>query len=358
MEKNQQEDQIDFLDFHTSSDQSGKRKVAMSILPSIRQTKIHVPEAQNQQDDEIDFLNFQQSSDQSGKRKVAMSLLPSIRQTKIQIPSESQAHDMQNNNPQQQVFAIPVIEEHNPKEQDIAKTATLMTVNTLATLPYSEYSKAEYSQQPFYNISGYAFNSYNGTEKSYNEDRTKVIINYPKQLIANGKTISPHISYFGVFDGHGGEACSNFLKEKLDSFLFNSNLFPSNPIQAIKEAFMVAENTFMTKAIDRNIIRDRSGSCACVILIINDMLYAINLGDSRALLSSDSGQTLRQITRDHKPDDPIEKNRIENAGAVVYYANTVYINGEKVVLNESDYGEGFKFPYRIRPGGMAVSYIL
>ena len=312
----------------------------------------------NQQEDQINFLDFHTSSDQSGKRKVAMSLLPSIRQTKIQILSESKVHDMQNNTPQQQVFAIPVIEEHNPKEQDIAKTATLMTVNTLSTLPYSEYSKAEYSQQPFYNISGYAFNSYNGTEKSYNEDRTKVIINYPKQLIANGKTISPHISYFGVFDGHGGEACSNFLKEKLDSFLFNSNLFPANPIQAIKEAFMVAENTFMSKAIDRNIIRDRSGSCACVILIINDMLYAINLGDSRALLSSDSGQTLRQITRDHKPDDPIEKNRIENAGAVVYYANTVYINGEKVVLNESDYGEGFKFPYRIRPGGMAVSFIL
>ena len=173
MEKNQQEDQIDFLDFHTSSDQSGKRKVAMSILPSIRQTKIHDPEAQNQQDDEIDFLNFQQSSDQSGKRKVAMSLLPSIRQTKIQIPSESKAHDMQNNTPQQQVFAIPVIEEHNDKEQDIAKTATLMTVNTLSTLPYSEYSKAEYSQQPFYNISGYAFNSYNGTEKSNNEDRPR-----------------------------------------------------------------------------------------------------------------------------------------------------------------------------------------
>lgn len=355
MDKNQEEDQNNFLDFHTSSEQSGKRKVAMSILPSIRQTKIQIPAAQNQQDDEIDFLNFQQSSDQSGRRKVAMSLLPTVRQTKIQIPTESQGHEMQNNTAQQQVFNNPVIEQQIPKEQDIAKTPTLMSVNTLAMLPYTEYSKAEYSHQPFYNISGYAFNSYNGTEKTYNEDRTKVIINYPKQFIANGKTISPHISYFGIFDGHGGEACSNFLKDKLDSFLFNSNLFPASPIQAIKEAFMVAENTFMSKAIDRNIILDRSGSCACVILIINDMLYAINLGDSRALLSSDSGQTLRQITRDHKPDDPIEKNRIENAGAVVYYANTVYVNGEKVVLNESDYGEGFKFPYRIRPGGMAVS---
>ena len=362
MDQDQKEDDIDyFLDFHPSSKQSRKRNVTMSIVPSLRQAKIHIPNDQNQQEDEIDFLNFQQSSGQSGKRKFTMSLLPSLRQTKIQIPAESQANEIKNNTAQQQVFISPETEQQNPKEtvnQDLPKTPTFMSVNTLSMLPYSKFSKAEYSQQPFYNISGYAFNSYNGTEKSYNEDRTKVIINYPKQVIADGKTISPHISYFGIFDGHGGEACSNFLKDKLDSFLFNSNLFPAFPIQAIKEAFMVAENTFMSQAIDRNIIRDKSGSCACVILIINDILYAINLGDSRALLSSDSGQTLRQITRDHKPDDPIEKNRIEKAGAVVYYANTVYVNGEKVVLNESDYGEGFKFPYRIRPGGMAVSFTL
>ena len=312
---------------------------------------------QNQQEDQIDFLDFNPSSEQSGKRKVAMSLLPSLRQTKIQIPTEHQVQEMQNNTTEQQVLNCPEIEQQNPIEQDLPKTPTLMTINTLSMLPYSEFSKAEYSQEPFYNISAYAFNSYNGTEKSYNEDRTKVIINYPKQLIENGKTISPHISYFGVFDGHGGDACSTFLKDKLDSFLFNSNLFPAYPIQAIKEAFMVAENTFMRKAIDRNIILDRSGSCACVILIINDILYAINLGDSRALLSSDSGQTLRQITRDHKPEDPIEKSRIERAGGTVYYANTIYVNGKKVVLNESDYGEGFKFPYRIIPGGMAVSFI-
>ena len=364
MEENQQKDQIDF---HPSSEQTRKSKLAMTILPLIYQTKLQVEEIhveKDDDDDQIDFIDFHPSSEkseQSEKIKPAMSLLPSIRQTKTQIQTEPQTQEMQNNTEQEQISNSPGIEQQNPNgplNANLPKTPTLMTVNTLAMIPYSEFSKAEYSQKPFYNISGYAFNSYNGTEKSYNEDRTKVIINYPKQLIANGKTISPHISYFGIFDGHGGEACSNFLKENLDSFLFNSNLFPANPIQAIKEAFMVAEDTFKSKAIDKNKILDRSGSCACVILIINDVLYAINLGDSRALLSSESGQTLCQITRDHKPEDPIEKNRIENAGAVVYYANTIYVNGEKVVLNESDYGEGFKFPYRIRPGGMAVSFIL
>ena len=245
-----------------------------------------------------------------------------------------------------------------PINKNLIKTPTLMTVNTLSDLPYSKYEKAEYSHQPFYNISGYASNSYYGKVRGYNEDRTKTIVSYQKPLVVNGKKISPRISYFSVFDGHGGEGCSNFLKEKLDSLLFNSKFFPGYPIQAVREAFINAENLFLQKAIDhnKNVLVDQSGSCACVMLIINDILYAINLVDCRALLSTDSGQTLRQITRDHKPNDPIEKRRIEKSGAQVYYANKAIVNGKEVVLRESDYGVGFHFPYRINPGGISVSF--
>ena len=88
------------------------------------------------------------------------------------------------------------------------------------------------------------------------------------------------------------------------------------------------------------------------------MLYAINLGDCRALFSSDSGTHLLQITRDHKPNDPIEKRRIEQHGAKVYYANKVNLNGKEVELKEKDYGEGFTFPYRISPGGIAVRFFI
>ena len=89
-----------------------------------------------------------------------------------------------------------------------------MTVNTLAGLPYSGYPAAEYSHKPYYNISAYAFNSYNGKVRNYNEDTTKTVVNYPKKLIVDGKIIAPHISYFGVFDGHGGKKCSAFLRDK------------------------------------------------------------------------------------------------------------------------------------------------
>ena len=234
---------------------------------------------------------------------------------------------------------------------------SLMRVNALINIPFSEFEEGEYSHKPFYNISAYAFNSYNGKICNYNEDTIKTVVDFKKKIIVNGNMISPHISYFGIFNGHGGKACSDFLKNKLDSFLFNSKSFPGSPIQAVKEAFTIAEKEFMNKAIDRkkNALVDKSGSCALIALIINDFLYAINLGDCRALLSTNSGENLYQITRDQKPDDNIERSRIEKSGAKVYYANKVIIKGKEVQLKKSDYYEGFEFPYRISPGNISVS---
>ena len=340
--------------FEPTKNKSGpKNKFAMNSLKYLRIKKFF--EMPPIMDKEKDLSNNPQI-------KIKITNQPQAKQTQPK-PPQTQTQT-QKKTEQQQKFVYPEIEQKNPKEPlDLniirERNPTLMPVNMLSNLPYTDYSQAEYSQKPFYNISAYGFNSYTGTEKRHKEDRDKVILDYQIKSKVNNNKMSPHISYFAIFDGHGGDACSNFLKDNLDSFIFNSKYFPAYPIQAIKDAFLVAENTFMRKAIDQNSnVIDRSGSCACVCLIINDTLYAINLGDSRALFSSNNGQILRQITRDHKPDDPIEKNRIENAGGQVFYANTIYVDGVPEVLNESDFGEGFKFPYRINPGGMAVSFIL
>ena len=83
----------------------------------------------------------------------------------------------------------------------------------------------------------------------------------------------------------------------------------------------------------------------------------INLGDSRALYSRDGGKKLYQITRDHKPNDDIEKKRIEKHGGTVYYANKQVINGVEVTFKEEDFGKNFTFPYRLSPSGLAVSFL-
>ena len=151
-----------------------------------------------------------------------------------------------------------------------------------------------------------------------------------------------------------------YLKENLHKYIFNSQLFPSDVTKAVRESFKKADDTFRSMVYDQqnNILKDKSGSCALVMLILNNYLYAVNLGDSRALYSYDTGKYLYQITRDHKPNDEIEKRRIEKAGGKVFYANTVTRNGKEITLKEEDFGKGFSFPYRISPGKIAVSLII
>ena len=279
----------------------------------------------------------------------------------------------QNNNSKHITYTDPIIENINQTifvpngniggeqnndshEANLKKSATLMTVSSLANLPYEEYPNVEFSKQTFMNISGYGFNSYNGKVKKYNEDRIKVIPQFQK----NFKNKNINISYFSIFDGHSGNKCSDFLRENLDKYLFNSTYFPHNLPKAIKESFNKAEETFKSMAYDQksNVLKDKSGSCALVMLIIDKYLFSINLGDSRALYSYDSGKYLYQITRDHKPNDEIEKKRIENAGGKVFYANKVKRNGKEIELKEENFGKGFSFPYRILPGKIAVRFIL
>ena len=249
-------------------------------------------------------------------------------------------------------------QDHNARNSLFKKTASLMTVKSLANLPYNEYPRAEFSTKPFFNISGYASNSYNGKIKSYNEDMVKIIVNYHKNTIPNNLFFAPNISYFGVFDGHGGDKCSKFLKNNLDNILFNTPTFPNNPIESIRLAFLGAESEFSRFAIQNGNLVDKSGSCALIALIINDILYAINLGDSRALYSRDGGKEFFQITRDHKPNDRKERRRIEKNGGKVYYANKTVVNGIEITLKEEQFGKGFTFPYRLDPSGLAVSYFI
>ena len=258
---------------------------------------------------------------------------------------------------------IPNINQNNNQDQNaknslFKKSATLMTVKSLANLPYNEYPRAEFSTKPFFNISGFGSNSYNGKIKSYNEDMAKIIVNYQKNINPTDQLFAPNISYFGIFDGHGGDKCSKFLKKNLDSILFNTPTFPNNPIESIRLAFLGAESEFSRVAIQNGNLVDKSGSCALIALIINDILYAINLGDSRALYSRDGGKEFFQITRDHKPNDEKERRRIEKNGGKVYYANKTVVNGIEVTLKEEQFGKGFTFPYRLEPSGLAVSYFI
>ncbi len=102
---------------------------------------------------------------------------------------------------------------------------------------------------------------------------------------------------------------------------------------------------------NQNVGPERSGSCANVVMIIDDMIYVINVGDSRAIMSIDAGAQIGVLSRDHKPDDEQEKVRIQAAGGKIYrtqtFAKAATHPGEKDL-----YVQG---PLRVFPGRLSVS---
>ena len=237
-----------------------------------------------------------------------------------------------------------------------------LTINTLANINYGSYPNVELSSDSYDLIAGFGGNSYNGTIRKSNEDKIKIIAKYKlsKEVKKkNGEIINPNISYFAIYDGHGGNKCSIFLQQNLHEYIFSSEYFPLYTMQAIKSAYLQAEKNFFSMATDSETgkLLDKSGSCAVSVLILDEWCFVINLGDSRGLYSFNSGKRLYQITRDHKPNDPIEKERIEKAGGKIYKDDEVIFRGEKMKIDEKNLPPGVVLPYRVIPGNISVRKI-
>ena len=48
---------------------------------------------------------------------------------------------------------------------------------------------------------------------------------------------------------------------------------------------------------------DKSGSCAVILLIVGEICYVANIGDSRAVMGGKFGEKIYSLTRDHKPHE-------------------------------------------------------
>lgn len=84
--------------------------------------------------------------------------------------------------------------------------------------------------------------------------------------------------------------------------------------KAIRQGFLdLDEKLRRMPEFDRG--EDKSGSTAVACLITPASVYLINCGDSRAILISDNQVVLG--TYDHKPINPNERERIQNAGGSV-----------------------------------------
>uniref|UniRef100_A0AC35TGY1 PPM-type phosphatase domain-containing protein n=1 Tax=Rhabditophanes sp. KR3021 TaxID=114890 RepID=A0AC35TGY1_9BILA len=157
--------------------------------------------------------------------------------------------------------------------------------------------------------------------RKYMEDRCQLDI-----MRANDGTLE--YIFAGVFDGHGGDEASIYTRKYLlqniktqPGFLSeNDNDF----LQGIKDGYLKTHNEML---IDSHNWKKHSlgyngtaGTTATVMFIRNSKVFVGHVGDS-AIYSikerTNSSLKTVQITKDHKPEDQVERERIMKAGGNV-----------------------------------------
>ena len=256
----------------------------------------------------------------------------------------------ENNNKNPQIFEInDIIGEKCPLDLDILN------------IPFNNFEKAKTSSKIMGNIKAYGANTYQGLVRNYNEDRVSIIINMTKPENYK-KKVWPKISFFGIYDGHGGSKCADFLRDFLHKIIFSNENFPENIEKCLKNSFLRAENEFLYKiASDKSTgnVLDRSGSCGIILIIVDTKIYIANVGDSRAIMSLNNGKEYKIITKDHKPSNEEEKKRIIQGGGEVYQTQTPInnmISTENEANNDINLNNQILIgPFRVLPGRLSVS---
>ncbi len=129
--------------------------------------------------------------------------------------------------------------------------------------------------------------------------------------------------FFGVFDGHAGDACAKkvyiilpyLVKQSLEGAA--ADAIPS----CIKRAFLAMDKLLAiyyamaeSDAVDFE-LSNISGCTATCALVTPTSIYLINAGDSRTTVFQPDSSYVS--TTDHKPNDRIERDRILAAGGTV-----------------------------------------
>ncbi|KAH7011534.1 phosphatase 2C-domain-containing protein [Ilyonectria destructans] len=134
------------------------------------------------------------------------------------------------------------------------------------------------------------------------------------------KTHPAKMSFFGVFDGHGGDKVALFAGENIHNIIFKQDTFKAGDYtQGLKDGFLATDRAILS---DPKYEEEVSGCTACVSLIAGNKIYVANAGDSRGVLGI-KGRA-KPMSHDHKPQNEIEKNRITAAGGFVDFGR---VNG-------------------------------
>ena len=134
-------------------------------------------------------------------------------------------------------------------------------------------------------------------------------------------------SYFAVFDGCGGDKISKYLKHNYQRTLlhhlkannFNVQIsFEKAFIDIDTKLFEIQENENKLKNSQTQLISNFTtvASTAVVILIINNVLYSANIGDSPCFYIDNN--KIEKLSHEHNTSNEKELERVRKQGASVF----------------------------------------
>lgn len=134
-----------------------------------------------------------------------------------------------------------------------------------------------------------------------------------------------HMSYYAVFDGHGGAKASNFAAQRLHKLIAQKfpkamESFDIDIKRCFTDSFKKLDDDFLNEARQKK-PSWKDGTTAVSVLVVNNTLYIGNLGDSKAILCRFNASTNTHLaiplTVDHSPTLYEERMRIQKAGGHV-----------------------------------------
>jgi len=120
-------------------------------------------------------------------------------------------------------------------------------------------------------------------------------------------------SFFAVYDGHGGSKVATHVSRNLHRIILRRPEYKEGRYEdAIIAGYLECDQKMRN---EESLKDEMSGSTAVTALMRGSDLYVGNVGDSRCIACI--AGVADPLSTDHKPGDPLEKARIQNAGGFV-----------------------------------------
>ncbi|XP_073131746.1 probable protein phosphatase 2C 8 [Henckelia pumila] len=164
-------------------------------------------------------------------------------------------------------------------------------------------------------------------------------------VVAPPVGFSGEYAFFAVYDGHGGAEVAESCCERMHICLEKLIMDQKAPLEEEFDWEKVMAECF--RSVDQEFAAEENaaemGSTALVVLVGKEEVVVANCGDSRAVLCR-SGAAV-PLSKDHKPDRPDEKQRIEAAGGNILNWNGWRVQG--VLATSRSLGDYSLKPYVI-----------